>query len=448
MSDSKESGGGTKRPSASASVSTTNPPTSNASSSSGSSSRNSSASPSTKRSKSKKDLKDKPAVSSEASQSSPSSTPPRKGPKAQPPTDPDQQTRPFPSHNRGSKSKSKKNGVDSVSEVERVAETVDFFMSGSFDDNSIEFSLTESDLSEASSSAHSSARANSVGGHGRGDYAASLSDIDDEDEEDEEEDDLAAVSDVDTNDETDDEDPSLRTAMKGRSRPVVTRKQSHHQQHQHQQHQESSDIPVLKHQKSSNSITRSGSNVSLTGATLKHPQIVFKEIPGFVVGAAPHTQLISFATVEGLLSMLADQTAVADKTFIDTCILTYDYFMDSASFLRKVLNQYQTPRLNAHLSWTVAGAPDPDALRKARADEQNQLQQIHLDASQPESNALVVFQLRYTNITQITTPDHQLPHKRRPSITIQAQAINHHTSADHQLPYKRIQPTKMCLMCG
>lgn len=52
---------------------------------------------------------------------------------------------------------------------------------------------------------------------------------------------------------------------------------------------------------------------------------------------------ISHATVGGLMSLLANPQSFQDKSFIDTFILSYEYFMDSPTFLRRLMGLYFLP---------------------------------------------------------------------------------------------------------
>eukprot|EP01122_Echinamoeba_exundans_P009625 TRINITY_DN3447_c1_g1_i1.p1 TRINITY_DN3447_c1_g1~~TRINITY_DN3447_c1_g1_i1.p1 ORF type:complete len:997 (+),score=215.44 TRINITY_DN3447_c1_g1_i1:236-3226(+) len=71
---------------------------------------------------------------------------------------------------------------------------------------------------------------------------------------------------------------------------------------------------------------------------------------------------ISHATVGGLMSLLANPQSFQDKSFIDTFILSYEYFMDSPTFLKRLMGLYFVPQSSGGTSPT----DDPAAQQQQR----------------------------------------------------------------------------------
>jgi hypothetical protein len=71
---------------------------------------------------------------------------------------------------------------------------------------------------------------------------------------------------------------------------------------------------------------------------------------------------ISHATVGGLMSLLANPQSFQDKSFIDTFILSYEYFMDGSTFLKRLMGLYFVPQSSGGAS----PADDPAAQQQQR----------------------------------------------------------------------------------
>jgi hypothetical protein len=56
-------------------------------------------------------------------------------------------------------------------------------------------------------------------------------------------------------------------------------------------------------------------------------------------------KVIKAATPSALVYMLADSTVYQDKDFVDTFLLTYEYWTDSVTFLRMLITQFRVPKL-------------------------------------------------------------------------------------------------------
>jgi hypothetical protein len=133
----------------------------------------------------------------------------------------------------------------------------------------------------------------------------------------------------------------------------------------------------------------------------RYPTVIFKDSAPQQTGPTGNrSRAISFATVDGLISMLADPQAFQDKTFLDIFILSYEYFMDSASLLRKLIRLYQNPPLEAAATPQVSTAstsssPSNSTLGDAAATEES--------AAASLASNIIFFQLRCVLFT-VTSP--------------------------------------------
>jgi hypothetical protein len=70
--------------------------------------------------------------------------------------------------------------------------------------------------------------------------------------------------------------------------------------------------------------------------------VIWKELHG--------VKYIKAATPAALIHMLADASAYSDKDFIDTFLLTYEYWTDAVTVLKLLYNQYVSPKIRTKTS--------------------------------------------------------------------------------------------------